>query len=299
MNEAFAKSETSDLRLAKGIFETAPDKQVFRQEADALLAWAVDTGPSHRKTLASAYRQSFGTPGNLFMVHQISTLPKTQARAFEGVSAVVDAIVDAGRSIAELASEIGQWTISEVGDPVEALIEAGRSLAQIFAEALVAGVVALAKFVRAAIDIGRTIGDVLVWAVTETVAGAAHGGRCCHQYGGRCGKCTCLGRWHGGCYHGSGSGCACGYRAVRRQCDQSCGDGCGRCTGRHRARISCNWTGRGRSADCCRDAATQHNGRAGKRVHPNRSGYWRNSGFSYERCRRCSGSSGRGHSAGR
>lgn len=219
MNATLAQSEFRALRLTKGILQTAPANGV-RAEADRLFAWARTGNSTARRTLATGYRQSYGTEGNVFMVHQISLLPQTEARVFmadyfaaggdmkgvadylrragahlrslrgkdgtagfldavgdffgdvvdtvvEGVTGVVDAIVDAGRSIAELAGEILSWTVSEVGDLIEALIEAGRSLGNVLSEALAAGAEALTKFARAAIDIGRTIGDVLAWGVQQ------------------------------------------------------------------------------------------------------------------------------------
>ncbi len=153
---------------------TRPDARAFMQDYFAsggdmrgVAEWLSHAGGVLRDNRAKAGTAGFVGDAIDFVGGVISDAADV---IVEGVEGVFDAIVSAGRTIAELAAEVVQWTIQEVGDLMESLLEVGRNLGQIFAEALQAGAEILTKFVRAAIEIGRTIGDVLVWGVTQTAS---------------------------------------------------------------------------------------------------------------------------------
>ncbi|HMB69501.1 MAG TPA: hypothetical protein VKU85_09315, partial [bacterium] len=86
------------------------------------------------------------------------------------VSNMVDAVVSAGKSIADAVSEAAAWSVSKVSDLIKALAKAGKSVASILTEASKKGASVLKKFVEAAIRAGRSVGEVLAWAIGKAAS---------------------------------------------------------------------------------------------------------------------------------
>jgi hypothetical protein len=81
------------------------------------------------------------------------------------VKNLVDAVVRAGKTIADIVAETVAWSVEQVADLVTALIEAGERVAEILGGALTKGVEALERFVQALVAIGRSADEILGWAM--------------------------------------------------------------------------------------------------------------------------------------
>jgi phage-related protein len=86
------------------------------------------------------------------------------------VGSVVDAVISAGKSIANAVKDAINWTMDQIGDLVEALIKAGKRVADILTAAVANGVAVLQKYVQAVIEAGKQVADVLSWAASQVAA---------------------------------------------------------------------------------------------------------------------------------
>lgn len=82
----------------------------------------------------------------------------------QAVTTLVDAVVFAGKKLADVVREVGEWTVEQVTGLVTALVEAGKNVVEILDAALEVGLDALEKFVEASIQAGLLAVDVLKWA---------------------------------------------------------------------------------------------------------------------------------------
>lgn len=90
--------------------------------------------------------------------------------AADGINALVDAVVSAGKTLAEVVGQAASWTVDKIADLVTGLIEAGKTAAAVLAEAVKQGVSVLKKFVKALVQVGRSVTEILVWAAGQVAA---------------------------------------------------------------------------------------------------------------------------------
>lgn len=224
---ALGLSETKAYRLTRGILSTVNSIEEYESDAKNLINWAKAGNAQQRQIVAKAIRNDGGHSGNLFMVHSISEMTRSDARAFmvdylesggstkaitewlsiagkilrqhrdkdpgtagfavkavnwvidkaedaldnlaEAIESVVDAVINAGKSLVEMVGDVISWAVEEVGDLVEALLEVGESIADILKAAWDYGLEGVKKFVKAIIAIGKEIGEVLQYAVSQTL----------------------------------------------------------------------------------------------------------------------------------
>ena len=86
------------------------------------------------------------------------------------VDSVVNAVLSAGKTLAQAVAQAVNWTIDQVKDLVRALLRAGRSVAEVLAAAVTKGVEELKQYVEAVLAAGRTLAEVLAWAAGEVAA---------------------------------------------------------------------------------------------------------------------------------
>ncbi len=216
---AFQLSETRAYRLSRGILATAADLAAYETEGGALVNWALAAGGQERQLVTRAIRNDAGRTGEIFLVHQMSGMTRTNARTFmadyfaaggdlkaiaewlaasgsvlrrhqvksadtvgfigdaidwvadqfedvvdiiaEGATAVVDAVINTGRSLAEFVGGVVNWSIEKVGDLVRGLLEGGQSVFDILKAAVDHSVASVTKFTQALIKAGKSIGAIL------------------------------------------------------------------------------------------------------------------------------------------
>lgn len=85
----------------------------------------------------------------------------------EAVNTVVDAVVSAGRTLAELFNAAAHWTASQIEDLVETLVDAGKKTVDILAAAVKHGAEAIRGAVQGLVRAGRALADIVKWAAGQ------------------------------------------------------------------------------------------------------------------------------------
>ena len=108
--------------------------------------------------------------------------------AVNAVTTVVNAVLTAGKSLADAVAAAASWTVSQVTDLVRALVAAGKGVQSILTEALARGSATLKKFVEALAAAGRSVSEMLSWAVAraatvvkDTIAALLSAGKTVYQ----------------------------------------------------------------------------------------------------------------------
>jgi hypothetical protein len=86
------------------------------------------------------------------------------------VDSVVNAVISAGKTLAQAVAEAVNWTLDQVKNMVTALLRAGRRVADILAAAVTKGVEELKQYVEAIIAAGRSVAEVMAWAANQVAA---------------------------------------------------------------------------------------------------------------------------------
>ena len=86
------------------------------------------------------------------------------------VDSVVNAVLSAGKTLAQAVGEAVNWTLDQVTDMVTALLRAGRSVAEVLVAAATKGVEQIKKYVEAVLAAGRALAEVMVWAAGQVAA---------------------------------------------------------------------------------------------------------------------------------
>lgn len=91
------------------------------------------------------------------------------------VSAVIDGIETAGKSLVDILGAAARWTADRVGNLVRSLIEAGKKVADILAAAGRYGIEMVRGAVTGILAAGKALADIVSWAAASafTIAAAA------------------------------------------------------------------------------------------------------------------------------
>jgi len=194
---ALELSETKAYRLARGILSSVDTIDIFEKESKNLINWAKSSSSKERKIIAKVIRRDKGFEGDVFLVHNISTMSKNEARAFMkdyfksggDTKAIVEWLAMAGDVLKKLQNgeplvtrELGSWLKKNVVDNVingaealaegvatigDALAKAGKSLVDAIGSVLKWTVDKIENFITSLIEEGKSIGDILKAALEK------------------------------------------------------------------------------------------------------------------------------------
>lgn len=84
------------------------------------------------------------------------------------INTMADAVVAAGKNLANTIAKVASWTQSKISDFVEAVLKTSKRVASILSEAAKKGAAVLNKFIQAVIEAGKRGLEVINWALTKT-----------------------------------------------------------------------------------------------------------------------------------
>ena len=200
LNFALDLSETKAYRLTRGVLNTVNTAEEYESDAKSLIDWAKVGNSQQRQIVAKAIRNDGGHSGNLFMVHSISEMTKTDARAFMidyldsggTTKAVTEWLSIAGNVLrknqgkapntAGFVVDAAEWVVDKVEDVVDsiaeaieavvdAIINAGKSLVEIVGDVISWAIEEVGGLVQALLEVGKSIGDILKAAWDYGIAG--------------------------------------------------------------------------------------------------------------------------------
>jgi phage-related protein len=200
INFALDLSETKAYRLTRGILSTVTSIKEYESDAKNLIDWAKGGNSQKRQIVAKAIRNDGGHSGNLFMVHSISEMTKTDARAFMmdylnsggTTKAVTEWLSIAGNLLrqnqgkapntAGFVVNAAEWVVDKVEDTVDsiaeaieavvdAVINAGKSLVEIVGDVISWTVEEVGGLIQALLEVGKSVGEILKAAWDFGIAG--------------------------------------------------------------------------------------------------------------------------------
>lgn len=82
---------------------------------------------------------------------------------------MVDAVENAGKTVADVVSEAASWTVEQVTDLVSGLIEATKTVADILVAAASLAMSVFQKYVKGLVLAGQSMGQIIQWAKDATL----------------------------------------------------------------------------------------------------------------------------------
>lgn len=190
LDHALGLSETRAYRLTRGILSTAVTEEVYTAEAAGLIDWSKDGTSQQRQLVARSLRNDGGHNGNLYMVHAISDMTRTQARDYMkdyleaggSTQAVTDWLSVAGNVLRKSQNKTpgtagfvvdgAEWLIDQIEDGVDAIVEAiesvvdailnaGKTLLELVEEVISWTIEQVGDLVEALLEVGQSVADIL------------------------------------------------------------------------------------------------------------------------------------------
>ncbi|WP_107039774.1 hypothetical protein [Brumimicrobium mesophilum] len=178
LNLAKNLSPTRAYRLARGVLATVSDRDNYISEAGDMVSWAKQGNSEDRTMVCRAIRNDGGTGGEIFLIHQISGMTRSEARPFMldyfdsggDMKPIIKWLSAAGsvlqkhrvkddntagvviNAIGNAAEDAFEWVGDTVGDAIDSIGEA------------------ISSVVDAVVNAGRAIGEFIEGVVSWTVS---------------------------------------------------------------------------------------------------------------------------------